>query len=193
MILADDIVGLIMRHTFAILLFTLSACSSQAPDISESVSNLVKSDNVSIKPIYYDGMARYQYEEKIKPEVLSECSSINRVLSESVQTYANGFELPLATEALDQLSNSDRILKIEIVDAYPGLFVFGNFGSVPAELNVEFKVYEGGEVILEKYRRCATNLAGFMGLQPSACNKLEKCAKNQGKYIVKYLMRSLYE
>lgn len=182
------------RIVLMILLAALSACSSksQKPQ-AEGADFNGASNKVTGVSIAYDGRAPYQYESMIKPEVLSECAEINATLSESIQKFSKKLSVPLALTSDDKKEEgSQRTLTVEIVNAFPGVFVFGNLGSVPAELGVEFKVFDGSEIILEKYRSCSTNLAGFMGLQPSACNKLEKCAVNQGKYIAKYIKRSLY-
>jgi hypothetical protein len=88
--------------------------------------------------------------------------------------------------SLTQSTKSNRTLSVKIATATPGIFVFGN-ASVPAVLNVTFEVREGDKVIIEKRRQCSTNLAGFMGLQPSACNKLNKCAENQAEFIARIL------
>jgi hypothetical protein len=88
--------------------------------------------------------------------------------------------------------NQLRRLTVTIVNATPGVFVFGNMGSVPATLDIRFKVTENDKVLLEESKHCHTNLAGFLGLQPSACNKLERCASNHGEYISERVYRKLY-
>jgi hypothetical protein len=151
------------------------------------VSNKVKKDSsVTKEPLYFIEDITYQDESQIKPEVLAECQ-IQENLRAAIHKQSAKNGLPLSTTA--QL----RKLSVTIIDATPGVFVFGNFGSVPATLDIKFSVSEGDKILLEETKHCKTNLAGFMGLQPSACNKIEKCAQSQGTYVAERISRILYK
>ncbi len=134
-------------------------------------------------PIAYDGSAPFSQPETIKKAIRAECN-LNENLSVAIKRRAQDHGLRLTNTG-----QASRKLDVEITNATPGIFVFGNFGSVPATLNILFKVTEGNQVILEKRKNCATNMAGFMGLQATACNKLNRCVENQAEYIARSLKK----
>jgi len=137
------------------------------------------------KPIYFNRVINYQDESRIKPEIVAECEIAQNILiGIDERTSDNG--LPLTVQA------APRELSVEIVYATPGTIGLGNFLSQPATLDISFKVTEGDEVLHEQNRHCKTSLAGFMGLQPSACNKIEKCARSLGEYVSERTSRILY-
>ena len=144
-------------------------------------ANLPAEKSTDKKQIIFDGNVPFAHEKSIKKEVREECN-LNKNLSNSIIEKSKEHGIYLSNKSVSQ-----RKLSVEIASATPGVFVFGNFGSVPAVLNVFFKVTEGDKVILEKRHECTTKLAGFMGLQPSACNKLNKCAENQAEFIARRL------
>lgn len=141
------------------------------------------SGSAPAKEISFDGNTPFLHEASVKKEVREQCN-LNDNLSKAIldRSKAHGINLSKG-------SQSDRKLSVEIIEATPGIFVFGNFGSVPAVLTVNFKVTEGKEVVLQRMKTCSTKLAGFMGLQPSACNKLNKCAENQAEFLARTLKR----
>jgi len=137
------------------------------------------------EPLYFNREIGFEDVARIKPQVVSECE-IEEYLIKGIDEKSARNGLPISSKV------SSRVLTVEVVNATPGIFVFGNFGSIPATLDIKFKVTEDGNVIHEQSRRCKTNLAGFLGLQPSACNKIEKCGVNQGHYISERIFRLMY-
>ena len=166
----------IFSSLLLVCLFALTACAT-----SRTEQNAEQAKN----PIYFARDIPYQNVSVIKPEVVQECEiAENLLISIDERSSDNG--LPLTSSA------SPRELSVEILNATPGVFVFGNLGSQPATLSVQFKVTEGESVLISETKNCRTNLAGFLGLQPSACNKLEKCARSNGEYISERTYRILY-
>ena len=139
-------------------------------------SNGQVSKNSPDMKLAFDGKAPFVDAGSIKKEVKEQCD-LNKNLASAITERAAAHGI-----SLTQTENKRR-LSVEIARATPGAFVFGNMGSIPAVLNVNFKVTEGEKVILEKRKNCSTKLAGFMGLAPSACNKLNKCAEIQAEFI----------
>ncbi|WP_101758472.1 hypothetical protein [Oceanicoccus sp. KOV_DT_Chl] len=173
-----------MRFKIGVLLVAvfLVSCVSSKPPSELTIRDVVNENN----PIKFNGKVTYRNSNAIKPEILSECE-IKEHITASIIERSSENGLPISQ------STYKRELIVEIIGATPGIFVFGNTGGVPATLDVSFKLIEGDDVIYEQDRHCQTKLAGFLGLQPSACNKLEKCARNQGEYISERLYRKLYK
>lgn len=154
---------------FSVLLSVLAGCASNQSKNEEMLKEFSFKDGVS-----------FVDENLIKKEVREECNLLNNLSNALVKrSLDHGVSLTQGTK-------SNRTLSVKIATATPSIFVFGN-ASVPAVLNVTFEVREGDKVIIEKRKQCSTNLAGFMGLQPSACNKLNKCAENQAEFIARIL------
>ena len=126
--------------------------------------------------VYFNDTVPYREEKSIRPAVVSECK-IQKNVVDALHAQSESDGLALSSES------QRRTLTLEIMGATPGIFIFGNFGSVPATLDVGYKLTEGDKTLLEGIEHCETKLAGFLGLQPSACNKLEKCARHLGELI----------
>lgn len=139
-----------------------------------------------VKKLYFNNQTPYRTDTYIKPEIVDQCE-IQKNIVESIHATASKNGLPISAAI------QERQLSVQIINATPGLFIFGNMGSIPATLDVKITVTEGKQVLLEEIKSCYTNLAGFMGLQPSACNKLEKCARKHGKYIAQRIAHTLYD
>lgn len=154
--------------------------------VSCSTKPVKSPSDIARTPLYYDRQVTFEKVSRIKPEIVEQCEIETNLLAGLDKQSAKN-DLPLS------LNESARRLTIEVTNSTPGIIVFGNMGSVPATLDVRFKVIENGKVLHEQNRRCKTNLAGFMGLQPSACNKIEKCAVSQGRYISERISRILYK
>ena len=170
-----------MNHVVSklILLSLVGVAACATPKVNQ---NPQQAEN----PIYFNRIIPYQNVSSIKPEIVQECEiAENLLVGIDERSAANG--LPLTDKA------SSRTLSVKILHATPGTIRFGNFLSEPATLGIEFKVTEGEEVIIIESKSCSTNLAGFMGLQPSACNKLEKCGRSNGEYISERISRRLYQ
>lgn len=168
-----------MRHQNALLAFSssllLMGCAGNpAPKNSRALE------------IVYDGKAPFTFETNIKKEVREQCD-LNRNFSEAIvqRSQARGVKIVVGSET-DGSANQRR-LTAEILSATPGVAVFGNLGSVPAELGIKFTVTDANGAVIEKYKECRTNLAGFLGLQPTACNKLNKCAESMAEFIARSL------
>ena len=154
----------------------LASCTSNAPSgkIREFKDKL-----------YFNDSVLYEDEKRIRPAIIAECK-IGKNVVEGIRLRSQKNGLPLSNE------HQDRKFVVEIENATPGIFVFGNFGSVPATLDIKYRVTSGDKVLLEESRHCETNLAGVLGLQPSACNKLERCARNLGAALSERISRVLY-
>ena len=166
--------------TSILLVASLLALTACATPSAEQKAELAQN------PIYFSRDISYQNVSIIKPEVVQQCEiAENLLVGIDERSSANG--LPLTN------SESPRVLSVEILNATPGVAAFGNLGSEPATLTVQFEVKEGDAVLISESKKCRTNLAGFLGLQPSACNKLEKCARSNGEYISERTFRVLYK
>lgn len=145
-------------------------------------------------PVYYNNSAPFMDGPSVKPEIKSECN-INETLVNAIYQYAEERNLPIVSikDFSDKAGLKDKLLlSVEIVQADSGLNVFGATGSVPATSTAVFRIHKNDELILEEFRNCQTKFAGFMGLAPSACNKLDRCAINQGAFIVNTIKSALY-
>lgn len=136
--------------------------------------------------IAFDGKVPFTFENTIKLEVREQCG-LNNNLANAIKQKAQSRGIQLRNSHEIGSAENTKKLTVEILSATPGIAVFGNLGSVPAELSIKFQVTEGDKVVREKFKDCSTNLAGFMGLQPTACNKLNKCAESMAEFVVRNL------
>ena len=133
----------------------------------------------------------YSQASTINEPIKQECG-LSEAMVTSIQKYAKVFAIPLISEDEAQArSGTVRELSVQITQATPGVFAFFNVFSKPATLAIDFKLVEGGKVVLEKSRTCVTKHAGFLGLDGRACAKLKKCANDQGAYINKWIKNKL--
>lgn len=136
--------------------------------------------------LYFSGEVKYEDISRIKPEIVAQCEIDNNLVHGFVnQSEGNG--LPITNK------ETSRRIDIEVVNVRSGIIGFGSIGGSPASIDIRFTVTENGNVLLQQSKLCRTNLAGFLGLQPSACNKIEKCALIQGEYVSERVYRLMYE
>ncbi len=138
-----------------------------------------------VKPLYFSGVVNYQAVSRIEPKVVAECKIQESILT-GIKEKTDKNKLPLTQ------TPGDRELTVEIVEATPGFFMIGPVGGIPATLEIKFKVVEGDRVLLEENKNCQTKRGGFLGLDSSACNKLEKCGLSSGVYVSERTRRMLY-
>lgn len=155
-------------------LMLLGCASAPAPKTASNIE------------IVFDGKAPFAFENSIKKEVREQCD-LNRSFADAILQKSQARGIKISTGSEVNKAANQRKLTAEILSATPGVAVFGNLGSVPAELSIKFTVTDANGAATEKYKECKTNLAGFMGLQPTACNKLNKCAESMAEFIARNL------
>lgn len=139
--------------------------------------------------ILFKPQVPYSQASTISDSIKQECA-LNEAMVASIQKYAKVLAIPLVSEEEAHMRPGIvRELSVQITQATPGVFAFFNMFSKPAILAIDFKLTEGGKVILEKSRTCATKHAGFLGMDGRVCAKLIKCANDQGAYVNKWIQK----
>ena len=146
-------------------------------------SNTIKSSGESVT-IYFNGKTPFSDEALIKQAVKEECE-LPEYFANAIIERAALYGIILKSDRSLANTKGLKELRVEIASADPGITVFGNLGTVPATSNVRFTLWEDNKLFMENHKECSTKLAGFMGLQSFACDRLHECADRQAEYIAR--------
>jgi|GEM_PF-6700402 len=130
------------------------------------------------------------FAEGVIPDAIKNECDLPKTLADDVIKAAQKLDVPLrVSEDEADFQETNKVLVMEIAEATPGAFGVAGIGKVPATLKVTFQLVQNGEVLLRNTKDCHTKTGGFMGMNVTACSRLEHCADSTALFVVRTLAK----